>query len=251
MSRFTSFDGVGLSYDVQGFGPAVVLQHGFASNSFINWVRPGLADLIADAGRQVVMLDARGHGGSDKPHEPQAYADGAMAKDVRALADHMGLERFDMVGYSMGAGIALHLCTSEPRVRSAVLGGIGVAALDPGARNRNAIAQALEADDKSSVTDPTARSFRDFADVTRADRLALAAIQRAPNRQPPPDPAAVQVPVLVIVGDSDPLATAHDTLAERIPGARNVVVGGTHLNVVNNPAFHRAVLDFLEEVSGS
>lgn len=243
MTTFASFDGVQLSYDAVGDGPLVVLLHGFASQSFTNWVRPGVADDIADAGFRVVMLDMRGHGESGKPHEPSAYADGAMAKDVLALLDELDADACALVGYSMGAGVALRLLT-EPSVRSAVLAGVG-ARLFETARDNAAIADALEAEDKTSIADPVARSFRDFADVTRADKAALAAIQRAPRVPPPEDLSDVRIPVLVLTADDDPLAGPPAGLAERIPGARVETVPGTHLNVVNHPSFRRAIVDFL------
>lgn len=243
--RFDSFDGTKIAYEDQGDGPVVVLLHGFASDSYINWVRPGIVDALADAGYRVVTVDMRGHGASDKPHDPEAYGGDTMARDVSALIDHLGLDTVHVVGYSMGAWVAVHLCRSEDRVRSAVLGGIGEAMLtaEP---DREAVAAALVATDPTAITDPRGRSFRQFADLTGADREALAAIQRAPSRRPE-TLDDVDVPVLVLCGSDDDLAGSPEGLAAKIPGARAAVVGGTHLNVLNNPEFHEAVVEFLVE----
>jgi pimeloyl-ACP methyl ester carboxylesterase len=109
----------------------------------------------------------------------------------------------------------------------------------------------LEADDPSDVQDPSARSFRDFADLTKSDRLALAAFQRGAFRAPPGDLERVRIPVLVLCADDDPIIGRPEDLAERIPGARVQRVPGTHMNVLNNPAFARALLAFLADVEQS
>lgn len=246
--RFDSFDGTAIAYEEQGTGHPVVCPHGFAADAYVNWIRSGVADALADAGFRVITYDARGHGESGKPHDPESYADGAMVRDLRALAEHLGLERFDLCGYSMGARVSLELiCTDPAGVRRAVLGGIGERLLSHRRLDHEAIADALVTDDKSGIESPVARSFRDFADLTGADREALAAIQLAEALGPPEVLEGVDLPVLVICGDDDPLVGPPDGLAGRIPGARTKVVGGTHLNVVNNPEFHRAVTEFLTE----
>jgi pimeloyl-ACP methyl ester carboxylesterase len=263
MPRLASFDGTNLAYEVEGQGFPVLLLHGFAADSFVNWVRPGLSDAIVRSGKRVILLDQRGHGLSDKPHDPEAYGGDAMGRDATTLLDHLEIERCDIVGYSMGSGTTLGLISRDNgRFRSAVLGGVGggmVAAAAAGdgvaadgteapARQPSAIADALLAEDKTTITNPVARSFRDFADLTRADKKALAAIQLAPRRWSAPEGLdTVAIPVLVICGDNDPLAPNPQALADRLPNARAVVVSGTHLNVVNNPEYHRAVVDFLNE----
>jgi pimeloyl-ACP methyl ester carboxylesterase len=202
-------------------------------------------DALTGRGYRVVTIDQRGHGLSDKPHDPGAYEDDAMVRDAQALLDHIGVERCLAAGYSMGARNLLGLLTTDERVRAAVLGGIGSNMLH--AREwGGSIADAMLADDKSTVTDRFAKSFRDFADLTGADRQALAAIQLN-SREPLQGLQSIGIPVLVLCGDNDPLVGSPQELADAIPGARAAIVGGTHLNVVNNPEFHRALADFIDE----
>src|SRR4051812_43391189 len=101
---FASFDGVELFYDdpEPDAGPPVVLLHGFAADTNINFVRSGILDALVDEGYRTVSLDHRGHGLSAKPHEPEAYADDALTRDAQALFDHLGLDRITVIGYSMG-----------------------------------------------------------------------------------------------------------------------------------------------------
>jgi len=259
--RFASFDGVRIAYrvipavggpSVAGPRCPVVLHHGFASDWETNWVRPGVASALSGAGHDVVLVDARGHGRSDKPHETAAYEGGAMEKDVEALAEHLGLGRFDLAGYSMGAFVAMAVVRSDAgraRVRRLVLGGAGrgpASIADPARSER--IAAALETDDPSSIADRTAAAFRRFADATGADRLALAALQRARHRPPSLERLAdIRLPTLVVVGERDTLVGSGEALAEAIPGARLVVVPGDHISAPVKPEFARAIADFLGE----
>lgn len=243
--RFASFDGTQLSYEVEGDGVPVLLLHGYATDSFINWVRPGIVDNLVSGGYRVITLDQRGHGGSDKPHDPEAYAGDTMVRDARALLDELGLERCLGAGYSMGARTMLGVVVADQRVRAAVLGGIGSNMLH--ARDwGSSVADAMLADDPRTITDRFAKSFRDFADLTGADRKALAAIQTN-MRGPIEGLDSISAPVLVLCGDNDPLVGSPQELADRIPGARAAIVGGSHLNVVNNPQFHTEMRSFLDE----
>jgi pimeloyl-ACP methyl ester carboxylesterase len=247
MKRFASFDGVEIAYDVLGEGDPVVMHHGFASESVTNWVRAGVAEHVLASGFQVVLIDARGHGESGKPHDPAAYAGGAMVRDVACLLDVLELDRVHLVGYSMGSFVAMRLTPAEPRVRSLVLGGAGMGQIrtrQPAAALR--IAEALEAGDPAAVTDPMARAFRNFADATGADRLALAAVQRSGSPFPSlEDLGNIAVPTLVVNGDRDTLAGPPEALAEAIRGARAKLVPGDHLSAVVQPEFRGAVVDFL------
>ncbi len=249
MERFASFDGTSIAYAVSGGGDgdggAVVLHHGFASTSEINWVRPGIVDALVKAGRRAVLIDARGHGESDHPHDPSAYGDGAMARDVRALLDHLGLRQVDIVGYSMGSFVALAVAAVEGRTRSLCLGGAGTGQVERDGEAAEAIARALEADDPSSVTDRSGRAFRSFADATGQDRIALAAIQRSGL---PFDETAVRtidVPTIVVNGDRDTLVGDPDSLARLMRRARSVRVPGDHLSAVVRPQFKDTVVSWV------
>lgn len=249
MARWTAPDGVGIEYEVHGAGPAVVLLHGFGSNAHINWVRPGIVDALVRAGFRAIAYDARGHGRSDSPHDPAAYADNAMVRDARGLVDHLGLDELAVVGYSMGAQVAAWLVPDEPRVRRVVLGGIGTRLLAPrageGLYPALEIAEALEAEDPERVTAPTPRAFRAFADATGADRLALAALQRSRVVDGHPDLRAIAVPVLLVSGDRDTLIGDPEVIARALPDARVAVVPGDHLSAVVAPDFTEAVIGFL------
>jgi len=247
MESFASFDGVRIAFDEMGTGDAVLLHHGFASDSQINWVRPGVAGAIATAGLRAVMIDARGHGRSEKPHDAESYAGNAMARDVQALLDHLEIGDVAVVGYSMGSFVAVDVAVSDPRVRRIVLCGVGSGQASVSNRARaGRIADALSAPDKATITDPTALAFRNFADATGSDREALAAVQRSRYRPPGPDVlGSIKVPTLVVNGEADTLVGPLDSFSEAIPGAQLVIVPGDHLSAVLKPEFREAVVEFL------
>ena len=104
----------------------ILLIHGFASTHAVNWVFPQWVKSLTEAGRRVIAFDNRGHGRSEKFHDPAAYAMQKMAEDARALLDYLRIETADVMGYSMGARIAAFLAKEHAsRVRSMILGGLG------------------------------------------------------------------------------------------------------------------------------
>ncbi len=241
-------DGVTIRYIDEGTGPPVVLVHGFAASYHYNWRVPGVIDALIAAGHRVVALDCRGHGTSDKPHDPAAYNGSAMADDVLAVMDAAGVDRADLVGYSMGGFIAAALLVAHPqRFRRVILAGVGDALVagDLPRERASAIAAAMEG---RGTADETARNFRRFAEATGNDLAALAAMQRAERTRS--DPALlrqVALPVMVLVGQDDLLVGSGAALAAAIPGAKHVRVPGDHLSAVGKPEFRGAIVDFLAD----
>jgi len=248
MPRFTH-DGVEIAFLDEGEGEPIVLVHGFASTKEVNWVFPGWVTTLTRAGRRVIALDNRGHGESTKLYEPAAYHSSLMAEDVRALLDHLGLGRADVMGYSMGARITAFLALAHPeRVRSAVLGGLGIRLVD-GVGLPETVAQALEAPALADVSDSSGYMFRAFAEQTHSDLRALAACMRG-SRQTlsPSEVGRIAVPVLVAVGSKDPVAGLPEQLAALIPGARVLIIPGRdHMLAVGDRAFKTGVLEFLAQ----
>jgi pimeloyl-ACP methyl ester carboxylesterase len=252
VKQFIAGDGVEIVYDAWGgpsAEPPVVLHHGFVADAHLNWVGPGIVAALVEAGRQVVALDARGHGRSGKPHDPARYGERAMARDLRMLIDITGAAEVDLVGYSMGAIVSLIAAVDEPRLRYLVVGGVGAGVVELGgvdtrALPNEALAAALEADDPATVTDPAGLAFRRFADAIGADRLALAAQARAVHASPIALDR-ITVPTLVLAGDADPLADRPEVLAAAIPGARLVRLAGDHLGALADPRFIPTLVDFL------
>ena len=246
MQSFDS-DGVRIAYTDEGEGEAILLIHGFASNVATNWRDAHWLRTLTGAGRRVIALDCRGHGRSEKLYDPSLYGAPAMAEDARRLLDHLGIERADVMGYSMGARIAAFLVfTHQPRVRSLVLAGMGVN-LVRGMVGTGPLARALEAPRIQDVSNDTARSFRAFAEQTGSDLKALAACMRGPREKiTAQDLAQIAVPTLVAVGSEDVIAGSGKELASLIPGAQLLdIAGRDHMKAVGDARFKHGVLDFL------
>jgi pimeloyl-ACP methyl ester carboxylesterase len=227
----------------------IVLVHGFASNKEVNWVWPGWITALARDNRRVIALDNRGHGRSTKLYDPADYDTALLAGDVRALLDHVGLQRADVMGYSMGARITAFLALEHPdRVRSAILGGLGIRLVDGVGLSPN-IADALLAPSRDEVTDPTGYMFRAFAEQTKSDLRALAACIRGSRQTLTREEAgAINVPVLVAVGTKDDVAGSADALAALIPGAQTLdIPGRDHMLAVGDKAFKSGVAEFLAQ----
>ena len=243
-----SHGSVGLAYLDEGAGEPIVLVHGFASSKDVNWVQPGWVSTLTGAGRRVIALDNRGHGQSTKLYEPADYHTDRMAADVHALLSHLEIGRADVMGYSMGARITAFLAAAYPdRVRSAILGGLGIHLVD-GVGLPESIAEALEAPSLADVTDPQGRTFRAFADQTRSDRRALAACIRG-SRQvlSRAQAAALKPPVLIAVGTKDVVAGRAQALADVIPGSQVLdIPGRDHMLAVGDKVYKAGALKFLE-----
>jgi pimeloyl-ACP methyl ester carboxylesterase len=244
-----SHDGVEIAFLDEGAGEPIVLVHGFASNKEVNWVAPGWVATLTRAGRRVIALDNRGHGASTKLYDPAAYHSAIMADDVRALLDHLDLPHADVMGYSMGARNTAFLALANPeRVRSALLGGVGIRLVDGVGLNPDTIAAALEAPSLAEVSDPTGHVFRAFAEQTKSDLRALAACMRG-SRQPLSRDAlaGIAVPVLVAAGTKDVIAGSCDELAALMPGAQALAIPDRdHMLAVGDRVFKAGVLQFLE-----
>ncbi|MBV8392842.1 MAG: alpha/beta hydrolase [Alphaproteobacteria bacterium] len=250
MAQFTS-DGLSLAYDA--FGPqdarkAIVLLHGFSANRYENFKRMGWYEAIAAKGLRGLAFDHRGHGESDKPHDASKYDREAMAKDVFALMGHAGIERAHVLGFSMGAHIALMAALLDGgRIDHLVVAGVGSRIFEP-ARDPDAMAQAMEASSPDQIADPMLKSFRHFADEQKEDRLALAACSRGPRTPFTKDSLfAIRRPTLVIAGQRDQLAGPPQGLAETIAGAKAVSVPGCdHFSLVSHGLFKANVFDFFD-----
>jgi len=246
---FPSFDGVTLAYHDDGDGAPVVLLHGFAADTNLNYVRSGVFDLLLDEGYRVIALDSRGHGLSEKPHDPAAYGDDAMRRDVQALLDQLGIERCVIVGYSMGAAVTLRVAMTDPRPRAVALLGAGENMADKqgGTERRTSMAEAFRADDVEALP-ARVRAFREMADAIRADRVALGALLDAPWPDTATDLADVSVPVIVICGADDDEVGSPELLAAQLPNAEVVQVPGDHFTANSKPELHEALVAFLGRV---
>ncbi len=259
-------DGVRIRYVDQGAGEPIVLLHGLGG-SVETWTSTGILQALAQDHR-VIAFDMRGHGKSDKPHDPKKYGR-EMVLDVVRLLDHLGIQRAHVAGYSLGGMIVSQLLTLHPdRFLSATLiaagGRFGVSPdaereLEAQAReveaecvSRSLIIALAPSDAPKPSDERIAQMSKDcFADSTR-DRFATAAFMRSRSEQVV-DPAAaarVTVPTLGIVGSADVMKRGLDSLAAMRPDVRVIVLeGATHAGergILNRPELKAALREFVD-----
>jgi pimeloyl-ACP methyl ester carboxylesterase len=223
--------------------PPVLLVHGFASSFRHNWQETGWADLLADAGREVIGVDLLGHGDAPKPHDTEAYAD--LESRVRDVLPAGG--PVDAVGFSLGARVLLTLASELPdRFGRIVVGGVG-ANLFRGHSGGDAVARAIEGQDPPDSQHGIARLFAQFAAGSGNDPKALAACIRRPEQAMTAEQLGrITCPVLVVLGDQD-FAGPADPLVEALPDARLVTLRNVdHFATPKDFKFLDAGLEFLD-----
>lgn len=222
----------------------VVLVHGWGGSFRNTWKKPGIDALLEDIGRQVIGIDLLGHGDSEKPHTPDAYA---HLSDW--LVDQLpsSYSQVDIVGFSLGALTALDALVSHPtRFRKVVLAGIGNGVFEASHPERNRrIVDALEGNGPDD--DTFSLMFVQYANQPGNDRVALTAIMKRPLHQTVTKDQLQQLPhdVLVVIGDNDFTAPA-DRLADAFPNGSLCILKNTdHFATTESFSFIDALLDFL------
>lgn len=212
---------------------------------------------------RVIRIDTRGHGGSPVPDGP--YTTAELAGDVLALADRLGIERFAMVGLSLGGAIAQTLALHAPeRLDAMLLCCTGPSFGDP--ENWRQRAASVRADGMGQLVDPTReRWFTPEFPRTNPERAEELLEQIATT--PPEGYAAccealatfdvtdqlerIVVPTRVIIGADDAVSppSVGRALRDGIPGADIVVIDdAAHIaNVAQPETFNTAVLEHLEK----
>ncbi len=252
MKRFESWDHVEIAYQEWGERtalPPVVLHHGFVADANANWVATGVVDALVVGGRRVIAPDARGHGQSEKPHDPARYGEQRMARDLAVLLDVADEPQIDLVGYSMGAIVSLIFASEDQRVRRLIVGGVGSGVIECGGVDRRAVSndaiiEALSVADPATIEQPQAAAFRMLADALGGDRKALVAQATSIYRG---DIALdrISARTLVLAGADDPLAIRPEVLSEAIPGATLRILSGDHIGAIADTRFTQTIVDFL------
>jgi pimeloyl-ACP methyl ester carboxylesterase len=238
---FSSFDGTKIYYEVRGEGRPVLLVHGFIVNSS-SWKHAALyADLLKD-GYKVIMLDMRGNGKSDKPHDSAAYENDAEAKDIMLLMDLLKINQYSVVGYSRGSIITARLLVLDKRVQDAVLGGMGVDFTNPGWPRRIMFYHALRGD---SV--PELKGLVDYVQQQHLDQTALAYLQKSQPSTSKTELNKITQPVLVISGTEDSDNGSAGELAKLLPHSFVSNVPGDHNHASATNEFSTAVINFLQK----
>jgi pimeloyl-ACP methyl ester carboxylesterase len=223
--------GISIHYRVEGNGPPLILQHGFSDSSEI-WYEPGTVAALMPKYR-LVLIDARGHGQSDKPHDPPSYAPEKFASDIVAVLDDLGMKTAAYWGYSMGGWIGFAMARyALDRVACFVLGGAtasGASAYpsEPGKEHPYITTLRGGPDEYirlygEELTPPLRERLR--ANDTAA--LIACTQQRLITEGFSDVVRTIAVPTLVYAGSADPLHDPARQTASEISGAQFVSLPG-------------------------
>ena len=198
--------------------PPVLLLHGFGTSFASTWVGNGWTALLEDAGRDFIAVDLLGHGKAPKPHDPDAYRD--LEEHVMAALPE---EPVDAIGFSYGARTLLVLASRHPgRFNRLVVAGVGARLMAPDDWRTEAVVEAVRS---GQAEHPQLAYFARLPEAEDADREALAAFLERPDRGPLTAEllGAVDVPVLVVLGERDDAGPA-EPLLDALPDARLVLL---------------------------
>lgn len=229
-----------------GEGRPVMLLHGLFSGAQMNWIKFGHAQVLADAGFDVIMPDTRALGDSEAPHDPAAYPPNVLVRDVFALVEALGLEDFDLVGFSMGARTATRAAVKGLKPRRLVLAGMGLEGLAGWDKRAAYFLDAVDRFDEVKQGDPAYFTVQ-FMKTMKVDRVAAKLLLQSVDDTDPDDLAAIAMPTLVLCGDQDRDNGSPHALAEALPQGRHAEVPGTHMSCVTQPELGEAIARYLSE----
>jgi pimeloyl-ACP methyl ester carboxylesterase len=243
---FHASDGTGLAWRETGAGRPLVLLHGLMGSGRL-LADSDLTRTLAAQGYRVILPDLRGHGDSGRPHDPACYPPDVLTDDVLALIAHLGLEDYDLAGYSLGGRIVLRLLVRGARPAHAVAGGQGLDALDAGTSRTGGYRRTLAAVADGGPFAPGAAEEGVAAWVAQSgvDPRAVGYVLDTMVATPHDALRPVPVPVLVVVGDGDSRGATAGELTALLPAGQLIVVPGDHETALGSPEFTTAVLGFL------
>jgi pimeloyl-ACP methyl ester carboxylesterase len=242
--RWTASDGIELAWRELGEGSPVILLHGLFSDGNTNWIKFGHAAAIAAKGCRVIMPDLRAHGLSAKPHDAANYPRGILARDCRELIAHLGLDEFDLGGFSLGARTVVQAVGEGERPRRAILGGMGLQGLSDWNRRQAFFHDAIAQFDTARRGDRWWLAIQ-FMKTMKVDLVAAGHLLRTFEDAPAAWLADFTMPTLVVCGEQDQDNGSAPDLAAGLPEGRLALVPGTHMSSVTEPAFGQAIADFV------
>jgi len=259
--RFLDSEGTRIHYLDWGSGEPILLIHGLTLDIEIGWLQPGIAATLLNMGYRVVAYDSRGHGKSDRAHDPGSYGP-VEIEDAIHLFDHLGIDRAHVVGWSRGGFVANRIAARHPgRVLTLTLGGWGESGQNDGAipePMRAQTAAILDAGDfhamvRMVIPNGSPSEVERWATLLaeRNDHRALAAVVRSGAAWPllsEHELRANETPALAIVGDRDFLSAEVAKMSAVMSNLEVIVLpGATHGTTLSRPEFMTALVGFLRK----
>ena len=240
----SGYAGTSIAVHRLGTGRPVMLLHGLFCSAEVNWIKYGHAKALAKAGFEAIMPDLRAHGQSAVPHDPSAYPHDVLVKDVLALVSALGLNDYDLGGFSLGARTAVRAVLAGLSPRRLVLGGMGLEGLEGWAQRSAFFVGAIDRFDEIKRGDPDYFA-QQFMKTMKVDRVAARLLLGSVDDTPAAALSAVTMPTLVVCGADDRDNGSAPALAAALPDGRYAEVPGTHMSSVTRPELSTAIVRFL------
>ena len=237
-------DGVALVWREAGDGHPLILLHGLFSSAQVNWIKYGHAAMLAAAGHRVIMPDLRAHGDSGKPRDACHYPADVLVHDLADLIEHLGLDAFDLGGFSLGARTSARAVIAGMRPRRLILGGMGLAGLSQWQRRSAFFRKVIAEFDTAERGDPTWMPIQ-FMKTMKVDRVAAGHLLDSFVDTDPALLARITMPTLVVCGEQDDDNGSAAELVAALPDATLRSIPGTHMSSVTEAALAEAMVDFL------
>lgn len=244
--HFQGRDDVPLVYREIGEGRPLILLHGFSSSATHAWVRTGHAEAIAAHGHRVIMPDLRAHGDSAKPHDVACYPRDVLTDDGLALIEHLGLDDYDLGGYSLGGRVVVRMLVRGATPARMIVGGQGIREVKGTGEGAGALFRQMVSG--LGTFEPGSREWaaERWLQTIGADPVALLRVLDTLVPTPREAVARGGVPALVVAGRDDERAASAQALAAELPCSTHAVVPGDHVTAAVAPELVVAMTDFLE-----
>lgn len=225
-------------------GRPLVLLHGLFSSAYVNWIKYGNAQVLADAGFCLYMPDLRAHGESDAPHDPRAYPEDVLVEDLKITIAELELKDYDLGGFSLGSRTSARGVLAGLKPRRLILAGMGLSGLAGWARRSAHFVDAIDRFGTIERGDPAfvAQAFMKSMKIDReAARLLLGSV----DDTDPDQLSRITMPTLCVCGADDRDNGSAPDLAAALPDGHYVETPGNHMSSVTFKDMGRAMAEFL------
>jgi pimeloyl-ACP methyl ester carboxylesterase len=251
MHKFTK-NNVSISYEIYGTGKPIVLLHGGAVDFNYNYLQTGWVQTLTENGFQVIGINFRGYGESDKSTDPNFYGTVNFSNDVINLIKHLKFAKVCLIGYSMGTLIALDLLNEHPEYFSkAVLmaTGDGLIGIPPFILENilPGFAKVFSYDSFPKHLPKHISAYWNFINEVGLDKESMIALSLAKYPTLTAEKASkIEAPTLIISGELDLVLGKGKKVAQTLPkGEYLEIKGANHFTLATEKETHSSTIKFL------
>ena len=253
MPKFTK-NSVSIHYEVYGTGKPIILLHGAIVDFNYNYVQTGWVKTLTENGFQVIGMDFRGYGESDKSDDSNFYGTTNYSNDVINLINHLGLEKVCLIGYSMGTVIALDLLYKNPQYFSKsvlIATGNGLIGIPPFILGNilPGLAKVFSYESFPDHLPSHISAYWSFLNEVGLERKSMIAFSLANYPHITAENASeIEIPTLIISGEKDLVLGQGKKVAEKLSNGEYLEIkGANHFTLATEKETHISTVKFLTD----